>query len=96
MSKPRDTYKYRLKVGKKVVHIGVTTDLEHREREHQKDWAGSKIYRIGHRTTREAARSWEREQINRVKIEPKELRKVSPATRSKVYKYKDRVFEVLK
>lgn len=95
MNKSRDTYKYELRVGKKVVHRGVTTDLERREREHQRDWEGSKICKIGHRTTREAARHWEREPINKVKIEPKELRKVSPSIRSKVYKYKDRVFKAL-
>ena len=95
MSKTHDTYKYQLKAGNKVIHIGVTKDIEHREREHQQDWPGSKIHVVGHRTTQEAARKWEREQVNKVKIEPKELRRVSPSTSSKMNKFKDRIFKTL-
>jgi hypothetical protein len=34
MAKRRDTYKYQFKVGSKIVHGGITDDLEHREQEH--------------------------------------------------------------
>ncbi len=31
MEKPRGTYKYKVRVGRKVVHGGITDDLERRE-----------------------------------------------------------------
>jgi predicted GIY-YIG superfamily endonuclease len=34
---PRDTYKYHFKVGNKIVHGGITTDLERREKEHHQE-----------------------------------------------------------
>ena len=57
----RDTYKYHLKQGNKVVHRGITNDLRRREAERQREFPGSKIEQMGHRTTREAALKWERE-----------------------------------
>ena len=61
MAEPRDWYKYQFKVGNKVVHGGITTDLERREQEHQQERPGGHIKQVGHRTTEEAAREWERE-----------------------------------
>lgn len=58
---PRDTNKYRLWQRRKVVHHGITNDLERREREHQERWPGSRIQKIGRKTTRLAARKWENE-----------------------------------
>lgn len=95
MSENRDTYKYWLKVGNKVVHIGITKNLEHRELQHRRDWPGSKIYVLGHRTTEEAARKWEREQVSKVKIEPKELREISSSTSSMMNKFKGKIFKTL-
>jgi predicted GIY-YIG superfamily endonuclease len=57
----RDTRKYHLKQGHKVVHRGITYDLARREAEHQEDYPGSRIEQVGRRTTREAALKWERE-----------------------------------
>lgn len=57
----RDTYKYHLKIGNKIVHRGITNDLERREAEHQQEFPGAKIKQIGNRTTREGALKWERE-----------------------------------
>lgn len=57
----RDTYKYHLKKGNKVVHRGITNDLERREAEHQGRLPGTKIEQIGRRTTRDAALKWEQE-----------------------------------
>lgn len=56
----RDTYKYHLKHGNKVIHRGVTNDLDRREQEHQKAWPGSHIVQVGRRTTRAAALEWEK------------------------------------
>jgi len=61
MSKPRNTYKYHFKVGHKVVHSGITIDLERREREHQREYPTGHIKQVGRRTTKEAARDWETE-----------------------------------
>ena len=42
-NKPRDTYKYQFKVGNKVVHGGITNDLDRREAEHKQKWAKGHI-----------------------------------------------------
>ncbi len=55
----RDTYKYQVRVGRKIVHGGITDDLERREQEHQEEWPGAKITQVGNLTTEEAARKWE-------------------------------------
>ena len=57
----RDTYKYQIKQGRKVVHRGITYDIVRREAEHQQDYPGSRIEQMGRRTTREAALEWERQ-----------------------------------
>ena len=57
----RDTYKYRLWHRGQVVHHGITNNLERREREHQKRWPGARIEQVDRKTTRDAARQWERE-----------------------------------
>jgi len=57
----RDTYKYVFKVGNKIVHGGITEDLERREQEHQQKWRKGHIVQVGRRTTEEAARAWEQE-----------------------------------
>jgi predicted GIY-YIG superfamily endonuclease len=55
----RDTYKYDFKVGNKIVHSGITNDLERREQEHQQRWPKGHIVQVGRATTEEAAREWE-------------------------------------
>jgi len=57
----RDTYKYQFKDGKKIVHGGITKDLERREKEHQQEKPDGHIKQVGRRTTEEAAREWEKE-----------------------------------
>ena len=61
MSKNRDTYKYQFKVRNKVVHGGITNDLERREDEHQQKWSSGHIKQVGRKTTEDAARKWEDE-----------------------------------
>ena len=61
MGKPRNTYRYYFKVGKKIVHAGITNDLERRESEHRQKWSNGHILQVGRRTTEEAARKWEQE-----------------------------------
>lgn len=55
----RDTHKYHLKIGRRIVHRGITKDLDRREQEHQIKHPGSRIRQIGRRTTRKAALEWE-------------------------------------
>jgi len=60
MAKAKGTYKYYFKVGNKIVHGGITNDLERREQEHQQKWPRGHIYKVGSCTTEEAARKWEK------------------------------------
>lgn len=55
----RDTYKYDFKVGNKIVHSGITNDLDRREQQHKKRWPSGHIVKVGRATTEEAARKWE-------------------------------------
>lgn len=64
MTKSRDTYKYYFKVGNKIVHGGITNDLDRREQEHKQKWPKGHISQVGHRTTEEAARKWEKDMIS--------------------------------
>lgn len=62
----RDTYKYHFKKGNRIVHTGITNDLERREQEHKQNYGDSgHIKQVGHRTTRDAALNWEGRQTNR-------------------------------
>ena len=60
MAKNRNTYKYEFVKNRRVVHGGITNDLDRREQEHQRDFGGGRIRQVGRRTTEEAAREWER------------------------------------
>ena len=59
LMKKRDTYKYDFKVKNKIVHSGITNDLERREQEHQARWSNGRIVQVGRKTTEDAARDWE-------------------------------------
>lgn len=59
MPQKRDTYKYYFKIGNKIVHGGITDDLDRREMEHQQKWPKGHINQVGRCTTEEAAREWE-------------------------------------
>ena len=63
MTDKRDTYKYQFKSGNKILHVGITNDLERREQEHQSEIGiNGHIIQVGHRTTRDGAKEWEDEQ----------------------------------
>ena len=55
----RDTLKYDFLRGGRIIHSGITTDLDRRESEHQREFRGGHIRQVGRRTTREAAMNWE-------------------------------------
>ena len=56
------TYRYRFLVGTRVVHQGITTDLERRQREHRRRWPGGRIEAVGGPTSHAEAWEWERQQ----------------------------------
>ena len=64
MPTDRDTYKYHFKVGNRIVHTGITNDIDRREGEHKNEpqWDTGHIVQVGVRTTREASLEWERQQ----------------------------------
>ena len=66
----KDTDTYKLKQNDKIVHKGVTYDLEEREAQHQKQFPKSKIEKIGEIKTREKALEWERKQDTKYTITP--------------------------
>ncbi len=59
--KPRDTYRYNFKVGNKIVHRGITNDLDRRETEHRQKWPNDHIDQVGPAVTRDSALEWEQE-----------------------------------
>ena len=62
----RDTYKYHFKKGNKIVHTGITNDLERREQEHKQDFGErGHIKKVGNVTTRDAALKWESDQAKK-------------------------------
>lgn len=61
----RDAYKYHFKKGNKIIHTGITDDLERREQEHQRTFGDGHIKQVGRATTRDAALVWEAEQAER-------------------------------
>ena len=59
----RDTFKYHFKLGRKIVHTGITNDLKRREQEHKRTYGkNGHITKIGIATTRDAALRWETDQ----------------------------------
>ena len=61
----RNTYKYHLKRGNKIIRSGITNDLDRREDEHQREYGEDlHVKKVGRATTREGAKDWEKEQKN--------------------------------
>ena len=61
MAAPRDTYRYTLRQGNKIVYRGITSDPERRASEHKSNGQPGKMHIEGPRVTRERALRWERE-----------------------------------
>ena len=59
--KPRNYSRYKVRVGRTVVHGGITEDPERREQEHQQKWPKAKLTTIGPKVTEESARKWEKD-----------------------------------
>jgi len=55
---PRDKYKYHFKRGNKILHTGITNDLDRREREHQRNIdPNGHIFKVSRRTTKDGAKA---------------------------------------
>lgn len=64
MATDRIMYKYHFKLGNKIVHTDITTDIDYREAEHRsrEGWKKGHIKQVGYRTTLQAAKQWKEEQ----------------------------------
>jgi predicted GIY-YIG superfamily endonuclease len=63
MPMQRDTYKYELKDGKKVVYVGITNDPERREAQHRQEKNFGTMNIVGRASTREGAEQWETQRL---------------------------------
>ena len=60
MARPRNTFRYVLKQGPRIVYRGITNDPPRREGEHRGDGKTfSKLVVVGPAVTRPAAEKWE-------------------------------------
>lgn len=60
----RNTYKYELRNGNKVVYVGITNDLGRREAEHRNEGMKfTSMTKVGNVTTRSGAEAWEADRI---------------------------------
>ena len=59
----RDTNKYVLKQGNKIVYVGITDDPQRREAEHRQDMNFDKLEIVGRKTSRDNAEQWETDRI---------------------------------
>ena len=63
----RDTNKYILKEGNKILYVGITNKPIRRESEHRREKVFQKMEVIGHAVTRKSAEKWETERIKQYK-----------------------------
>lgn len=54
----RDTYKYELTKGNRVVYVGITNDPHRREAEHRQDKDIDKMRIVGNASTLDGASQW--------------------------------------
>lgn len=54
-------YTYHFIMSGRIVHGGITTDPQRREREHQREWGNGKLVIVGGPMSEQAARAWERQ-----------------------------------
>lgn len=67
MKTSRDTYRYHITRGNKILHRGITDDLDRRYGEHKRRYGHDvKIRQVGCRVTRDSALRWEREGGRRI------------------------------
>lgn len=65
--KNRDTYKYKLMDGNKILDIGITNDPQRRESEHKTARHRGRMKIFGIVVTEESAKKWEKEELEKYK-----------------------------
>lgn len=60
MSKSRPYKNYDVSIKGRIVHSGITKDLERRKLEHKKEWPNATIKQVGGSVTEESAHEWEK------------------------------------
>ena len=60
----RNTVRYTMRNGNRIVKFGITTDPERRESENVADGLGTSMRIEGPRVTRQSALDWERQKID--------------------------------
>jgi len=60
----RDTYKYHFKIGNKIVHSGITNDLDRREMEHKQKWSNGHIFQVGSKRKLNFSKSSKRYEVS--------------------------------
>ena len=75
MPTDRIIFRYHFKLGNKIIHTGITYDIDRREVEHQDEPGMRKghIKQVGLRTTYDAAFAWVREQAKKGRPVSKDL-----------------------
>lgn len=64
----RNTYRYNLRNGNRIVYKGITNDLERRTAEHLADGMDfSRVEKVGPTETRETDEAWEADSIDQYK-----------------------------
>lgn len=63
----RDTTRYELRDGNRVVYVGITNDPERRAQEHAADKDFTRMVTVGPKVTRTTAERWEEERIDTYK-----------------------------
>lgn len=67
MACPRDTNRYHIKRGNKILHRGITNDLDRRHGEHRRNYGSDvTITKIGPKICRLNALKWERDGGKRI------------------------------
>ncbi len=67
----RDTYKYELKHGKKVVYVGITKNPSKRKPEYETDKKFTHLKLNARRTTAKAAQKWEKDRLSKYRTNHK-------------------------
>ena len=79
----RNTYKYELKRGNKVVYAGITNNPARREAEHRQDKSFDKMQVIGRASSREGVEKWEASRLETYKRNQGELPKYNQTSTGK-------------
>ena len=60
----RNTYRYTMREGNRIIKYGITKDPDRREIENLRDGSGDKMRIEGSRVSEQSARDWERLKID--------------------------------